>query len=245
VISFDCRLRACQQALTTCAPEKRLIVTAEKHLRVWHRFIFSTECKAVDASTLYRAEYFYNTMPVTTPMAFRPPRLRLPPVDWLPTGLPRGYILIHPTSAWKRKSWPAENWGRAITALYGMGLGPFVVTGGESKWERAYVADLKEATSAPVIDLCGKTGISGYMATVAHARMVFCIDGSAAHLAAAFKRPTITLFGPSHPLHWHYPAEHSCLIDARSFVRDKRPAVSAIPVEAVIEEASLIWQTIG
>jgi ADP-heptose:LPS heptosyltransferase len=245
VISFDYRLRACQQALTTLAPDKCLIVPAEKHLRGWHRFIFPTECKSVDASTLYRAEYFYNVMPVTASMAFRPPRLRVPPVGWLPPGLPSGYVLIHPTSAWKRKSWPAENWGKAITALHGMGLGPFVVTGGDSEWERAYVADLKQATSVPVVDLCGKTGVTGYMATVAHARMVLCIDGSAAHLAAAFTCPSVALFGPTHPLHWHYPAEQSCLIDARRFVSEERPAVAIIPVDAVIEDVSRLWKAIA
>ncbi len=241
VISFDHRLRACLFALTTLSPEKRLVVGNSKRLRGWHRLFFPTQCSVVPESAQYRAEYCFDAMPVTSNMAFRPPKLNRPPVTWLPPNLPERYILVHPTSAWKRKSWSAERWGKALDALHARGMGPFVVTGGSAEWEQAYVAEMQRFTQAPLINLCGNSSLEAYMATVANAQMVLCIDGSAAHLAAAFQRPLVVLFGPTHPLHWYYPTEHSLLIDAREFVQEERPAVDNIPVDAVVEAAGRLW----
>ncbi len=241
VISFDPRSRACLQALTTWAPEKRLIVTAEKYLRGWHRFFFPTERRVADESTFYRAEYFFNLLPALPELVFRQPRLNLPPDSWLPEKLPDSYVLIHTTSAWKNKSWPAKHWAAVLDELHAQGIGPFVATGGNEAWESEYVEAIGCATKAPLINLAGKTGLSGYLATVSKARMVLCIDGSAAHLAAAFRRPSLTLFGPTHPLHWHYPADHSVMIDARAFSKEKRPSVAVIPVNVVAEAAAKLW----
>lgn len=235
VVSFDPRSRACIQALRTFAPEKRLFVMADRQLRCWHRFFFTAACTVVDEKPWYRAEYFFRLFPGTEP--FRPPQLHLPPPEWLPAGLPAGFVLVHATSAWRNKCWPAASWGQAITRLHQCGLGPFVITGGNAAWEREFVADIMRSTPVPILDLCGKTGLPAYLATVAAARLVLCIDGSAAHLAAALGRRSVVMFGPSHPLHWHYPAPHTRMLDARCFVAQKRPPVSAIPVDALVDAA--------
>jgi len=118
LVSFDPRSRACIQAMTTWSPVKRLIVTRPKYLRLWHRLFFSTECKAVNESDFYRAEYFFNVMPGPTSIAFRPPILNPPPIRWQPEDLPSGYVLLHATSAWPSKSWPAEYWATVLNRLY-------------------------------------------------------------------------------------------------------------------------------
>lgn len=241
VISFDPRSRACLQALTTRSPQKRLIVTAEKHLRGWHPLFFPTERRVADESSYYRAEYFFNLLPGPAEVEFRRPRLNRPPDTWLPENLPNTYVLIHTTSAWRNKSWPAASWAAVLDDLHAHGIGPFVATGGNEEWESSYVEEIRCATKAPLMNLSGKTALSGYLATVAKASMVLCIDGSAAHLAAAFRRPSITLFGPTHPVHWHYPADDSAMIDARAFSKEKRPSVAAIPVNEVVEAAVKLW----
>lgn len=245
VISFEARSRACLQAMTTLAAEKRLVVPFQKHLHWWHRFVFPTECRVDDEALLYRAKYFFAAMPGHDDMAFRPPRLKAPPKAWLPAGLPAGYVLVHATSAWQRKSWPAESWAEALTSLHEQGIGPFVLSGGDAPWERNYIETIGRATRAPLINLCGKTDLRGYLAIVANARMVLSIDSSAAHLAAAFQRPSVVLFGPTNPAHWHDPTPYSRLIDAREFVREKRPAVANIPVSAVVKAAAELSPTAG
>ena len=235
VISFDPRSRACIQAMTTWAADKRLMVTRPQHLRAWHRFFFPAGCSAVNESPFYRAEYYFNRIPGPADMKFRPPELLPPPAEWLPKGLPDNYILLHTTSAWPSKSWLPEYWARTLTELDHRGVGPFVVTGGNAEWELDYVRKLADATRVPLTNLCGKTTLSQYLAIVANARALLCVDGSSSHLAAAFRRPAVTLFGPSNPLHWHFPAPYSQALDARDFVRENKPAASKIPPEAVVD----------
>jgi ADP-heptose:LPS heptosyltransferase len=241
VISFDPTPKAGLWALTTLAPKKQLIVTRAKHLRHWHNWIFRDGCTAMDESLHYRAEYFFNAMPCSLPFPFRPPRLRQPPSNWLPQDLPEKYILLHPTSAWQRKSWPLTSWAQVLAKLHTLGIGPFVVTGGNAPWESEYVAALEQAAGIPLINLCGKTPLTAYLAVVNKACLVLCIDGSATHLAAAFQRPSVTLFGPTHPLHWHFPSPIATLLDAREYVKEEKPAVANIPVESVLEAATIAW----
>lgn len=244
VISFDPTPKACLWALTTLSPEKRIIVTRPKHLRPWHNWIFRDGCEAIDESQYYRAEYFFNVMPCPPSFPFRPPRLRQPPPEWLPEDLPERYILLHATSAWQRKSWPLASWGQVLTRLHARGIGPFVVTGGNAAWESEYVAALEQAAGIPLINLCGKTPLTSYLAVVNKAALVLCIDGSATHLAAAFQRPSVTLFGPTHPLHWHFPSPIATLLDAREYAKEEKPAVANIPVEPVLDAAIIAWNRI-
>jgi ADP-heptose:LPS heptosyltransferase len=237
VVSFEHRLRACIQALTTFAPEKHLIVMRENKLNPLHRLIFSQRSAIYEGPT-YRALYYYQTMPVPEAIPFRPPRLLPPPADWMPSGLPERYVVLHTTSAWPSKSWGSAAWAEVLDKLHAAGVGPFVITGGTEEWERAYVRELRSRTRASVIDLCGKTSLRGYLAVIAAAEMVLCIDGSASHIAAAFGKPVLTVFGgPSHTPQWHYPTETSVRIDARSFSAERKPALACIPVGPVFDSA--------
>lgn len=246
VVSFDPSFKAGVLALTTYSPDKRLIVTRPKHFRPWHGFVYRGGYDAINESELYRAEYFFNVMPCSTNSPFRPPRLLRPPRTALPDYLPSDFILLHPTSAWKRKSWPEEKWSQVLQQLHALGVGPFVITGGGAAREVEFANTLARTTNIPLINLCGKTPLPTYLAIVAYAKMVLCIDGSATHLAAAFGRPSITLFGPTHPLHWHFPDPISTILDARSFSSDEhKPPVDKIPVNAVMEAVLSHWNTIS
>ena len=244
VISFDPTPKAGLWALTTLAKEKRLIVTRPRNLHAWHSWVYRTACAAEDETEFYRAEYFFNVMPCQSAMTFRPPHLRQPPRKWLPASLPESYVLLHATSAWQRKSWPHASWAKVLAALHAQGVGPFVVTGGNAQWEAGYAAALQQDSGVPLINLCGRTSLQGYLAAVNRASLVLCIDGSATHLAAAFRRPSVTLFGPTHPLHWHFPSPLATLIDARDFAKEEKPAVASIPAEAVQDVVMCAWNRI-
>lgn len=237
VVSFEHRLRACMQTLTTFAPEKYLIVMREDKLNPLHKLVFSKRSAVYEGPT-YRALYYYQTMPVPDAIAFRPPRLLPPPADWMPSGLPDRYVVLHTTSAWPSKSWGSAAWAEVLDKLHTAGVGPFVISGGTEDWERVYVSELRSRTQASVIDLCGRTSLRGYLAVIAAAEMVLCIDGSASHIAAAFGKPVLTLFGgPSHTPQWHFPTDRSFRLDARSFSSEAKPPVAVIPVDAVVGAA--------
>ncbi len=188
----------------------------------------------------YKAEYLYRVMPCHTTLSYRPPALSSPPKEWHPKSLPENYTLLHATSAWKKKTWPARKWAVVLNTLNDAGMGPFVCTSGPVSWEIEFVQSIQEASRARIINLAGKTNLENYLSLLANANLVLCIDGSATHLAAAFQRPSVTLFGPTNPKEWHYSSALSRLIDARQFTDSSAPGTDVIPVDVVCETAQLL-----
>jgi ADP-heptose:LPS heptosyltransferase len=241
VYSFDGRFRACIRALFTFCKIKHLIISDLKSLKWWHKFFFK-EISIIDTSEKYRAEYFFDAINISSDFLFRPPKLNKPPKSWKPKCLPEKYILIHATSAWRNKSWSPQFWANTINKLHGMGIGPFVITGGNSVWEAKYIDSLLSKIDCKVLNLCGKTNIKEYLAAIHHASLVVAIDGSAAHIASAFNRPVLTLFGPTHPIHWCLPSDTTHFIDARLFSKYRKPSVDFIPYQVVIDETTRMWK---
>jgi ADP-heptose:LPS heptosyltransferase len=241
VISFGPRLRAGLIALTTVAQKKQLFVFRDDQLRPWHQFVYRQGTNTARVAGRYRAEYYYHVMRAPEVVPFRPPRLLTPPASWRNALLPDDYILLHLTSAWSSKSWPVGSWAQVLDQLGDVGVGPFVVTGGGAEWERAYVAELEKKTKTPLINLCGKTNLKGYLSAVSSARALLCIDGSSSHLASAFGVPALTLFGgSSDPRQWHYPTALAQRLDARGFSVTKGAPIADIPVSAVVEQSVLM-----
>ncbi|MBL8484240.1 MAG: glycosyltransferase family 9 protein [Rhodocyclaceae bacterium] len=231
-IAFDASFKSAAAAAMSLAPSKELVLIQKKLQRPWHRLIFRNNIRYPADTEKYRARYYFDA--VAGDAEFRPPQLDRPPDAWKPDAIPADYCVLHTTSAWKSKSWPAEKWVQTLDELARQGVGPFLLTGGAAEWERAYIGSIMQATRAECVDLSGRTGLGQYLWLIAHARLVLCIDGSATHIAAAFRRPAVSLFGPTHPIHWHWPAENSVLIDARAYAPERKPPTDAIPVSAVI-----------
>lgn len=203
VIAFSGNFHATLKAFITFSSKKSLWVKNPLHLKPWHRLIYSGGGEYVPTENLYRARYYYKVMPCSENVAFRPPKLRPPPDAWRHPNLPPDYVLLHPTSAWPKKSWPARNWSKVLDGLQERGMGPFVVTGGSASWEMEFAQTVCSNTSATTLNLAGRTSLKQYLHTVANARLVLCIDGSSSHLAPAFGRPSLALFGETSPLVWH------------------------------------------
>lgn len=234
VISFDPRSRACVLSMTTWASEKRLMVSNKKYIKPWHSLFFPTQRVIADDSESYRAEYFFNLVSQCSAMGFRPPILKIPPVEWRPDALPENYVLLHLTSAWRRKSWLSERWAVTLLELARQGWGPFVITGGDSEWEREYIDDVVKKTGLDIVNLCGRTSLKQYLSVISNASVLLCVDGSSSHIASAFGVPAVTLFVRSNPLHWHYPTSRSKAIDVRAFCLNGNPDPSCIPVDSVV-----------
>jgi len=243
IYSFDPRFRSCIKAKMSRSINKNLILSDFKHLKSWHYFFYN-KTAIINSDKTYRAKYFFDAINVKSNMLFRPPKLNTPPLHWRPDYLPNNYILLHLTSAWKSKSWSPESWSNVINYLAKEGIGPFVITGGKASWENEYVKSIEYFVNTKIINLCGLTKMKEYLSIIANAKMVLAIDGSASHLASAFNRPVLTLFGPSHPLHWHQPNFISRLIDARDYSSERKPSLNVIPEEVVIGKAMQLWEEI-
>ena len=239
VFCFDTKWSSLSDALLAL-PAKRHLVLTRPDRAWWHPLFFSALWNVSRKLDEYRGLAFHRTLGGKD---FKPPRLNMPPADWQPSGLPERYFLLHPTSAWQRKTWPASSWIAMLERLLMASDLPLVVTSGNEAWEQEMAAEIASRFPDRLINLGGKTSLRAYLSLLAKAELVLTVDGSASHLAAAFGRRVLTLFGPTNPLHWHFPTARSTRLSAADYVGGRRPPVAAIPVEDVFRAATALLET--
>lgn len=211
LLAYDAGDRSTWSGLWCRAQEKQLLIFSSFYIRFYHRWIFH-QIRLRDQEQMYRGEYLWSLTPGEDQGEFVPPQLNAPSESWLPAGLPaRPFLLVHATSAWQRKCWPAVAWRAAIEQFQCLTGLPVVLTGGTSEWERRLCAEI--ARDMPnVANLGGETSLRGIMAVTSRAEMVATVDGFVSHLALAFRRPCLTLFGPTNVNHWHYACPSTCAV---------------------------------
>jgi ADP-heptose:LPS heptosyltransferase len=114
-----------------------------------------------------------------------------------------GVALVHPGAAFPGRRWPADRFAAVARHLADRGL-DVRITGGpaEVPLARAVAAG---AGSGEAAVLAGRTTTLELAAVVAGARVVVSGDTGMAHLATAYRRPSVVLFGPVSPAFWGPP----------------------------------------
>jgi ADP-heptose:LPS heptosyltransferase len=131
--------------------------------------------------------------------------LRLdPPPGAPPPGTP-GATLIHPGAASAARRWPAENFAAVARAEAGAGR-RVVVTGSRAELPLALEVAGRAGLSSRVV-LAGETDLTDLARAVAAAGRVVCGDTGIAHLATAFRTPSVLVFGPTSPAEWGPPPD--------------------------------------
>lgn len=123
----------------------------------------------------------------------------------VPPGEPRvaGATVVHPGAAWACRRWPVERYGAVARMLAAQGH-DVVVTG--SAAERADALAVASVAGLPESAvLAGRTDLTELAALVAHARLLVSGDTGVAHLATAYERASVVLFGPAPPARWAPP----------------------------------------
>jgi len=127
------------------------------------------------------------------------------------------YVVVAPSARWVTKIWPAERFASLIRKI---NL-PCVITGGKGDREIAqHIMELsndKQMDNSPgsslklrgergvtepethIFNLAGKTDLKELVALIAGARAVVSNDSGPMHVAAAFDKPLVALFGPTDP----------------------------------------------
>lgn len=126
--------------------------------------------------------------------------LRLPP-DLAPPALPLPYVVVHPGTARAEKYWPAERWQAVIHHLQQQHRLPIVLTGSSAPAEIQHLREIETGIRVQE-NFAGQLSLLQLSSVVAQAALVLGVDSAAMHLAAAFQRPQIALFGPTNPYHW-------------------------------------------
>jgi len=118
----------------------------------------------------------------------------------LPTaGLPVACTVIHPGAKAAARRWPADRFAAVARALVAAGH-RVLITGGPGE----------ERLAREVADAGGATALTGLrlsqlLALIERAGLVICGDTGIAHVASAYRCPSVLLFGPVSPAHWGPP----------------------------------------
>jgi len=112
------------------------------------------------------------------------------------------FVVVHPGTARSEKYWIPERWAAVITHLRERHGVRCVITGGSDAFEWEHIGKIQKALAHPAREEAGKLDLLTAAALIEQARAVLSCDTAAVHLAAAFARPQIALYGPTNPFHW-------------------------------------------
>jgi ADP-heptose:LPS heptosyltransferase len=161
-------------------------------------------------------------------------------------GLPRPPLIspapeaaiVHPGAGADTKRWPPRRFAAVAAELQRAGH-RVLVTG--SPAERGLAQEVAAAAAIPATDvLAGTTSLVELAALVASASVVIAADTGIAHLATAYRTPSVVLFGPAaSPREWGPPAGRP-----QHFVL-RRSQLAAITAREVISAARRVIAPAG
>jgi ADP-heptose:LPS heptosyltransferase len=149
-----------------------------------------------------------------------------------------GATVLHVGAAYGSRLWPGNRFAGVARTLAAAGH-RLVFTGSSAERARA----LKVARQAGLGEDCvlaGTLRLAEFVACIAEARLVISADTGAAHLASAYSRPSVVLFGPAPAEVWGPPpGPHIVLTDAHArrgdtFAATPDPALLAVSVGDVL-----------
>jgi heptosyltransferase II len=116
--------------------------------------------------------------------------------DQLLTDVPRPFVLLVPGGNRADKRWPPERFAAVAERLnQSHGLAA-AVTGSPS--ERDIIDNVMRDSKVPIVDLSARGLTLGSLkAVISRASLVITNDTGPRHIAAALRRPLVTLFGPT------------------------------------------------
>ena len=179
------------------------------------------------------------------PFAVKPPVSR--PVErLLPEGARTPYIVIHPFSGWRFRSWPVSRFVSLAQSLPGM-LGVDILFLAHEREGDGLAALAGALRGVPRVFCLACTDILDASALIGGALLFIGNDSGPLHLAALLGVPVVGLFGPAGPELTAPSAARSAFLyqrvpcspcTQRRCVMPGNPCMDRIPVQEVIEAAA-------
>ena len=130
-----------------------------------------------------------------------------------PPVLPEPAAVVHVGSGYGSRRWPEDRFAAVGRMLRARGL-PVVYTGNAAERDRA-LRIAQAAGDGDAAVLAGRIGLGEFAGHIAAATIVVSADTGAAHLASAYGRPSVIVFGPAPAEEWGPPpGPHIVLTDA-------------------------------
>ena len=169
-------------------------------------------------------------------------------------GIRGGYVVIHPGTARPEKYWLVERWVEIVAGICEKGE-HVAMTCGPDAHEQHHVRAIMLEASKRTHGMAGKIGLINppdllaLAAVIEKAHLVLSCDTAVVHLAAAFQKPQITLFGPTNPFHWRPRHEQAIVLSAacpEAPLTAFQPKMKGAPMEhlplpLVKESLSRLW----
>jgi ADP-heptose:LPS heptosyltransferase len=125
------------------------------------------------------------------------------PLPRVATPLGGAPVVVHPGASASSRQWPTCRFASVVRRLADRGH-DVALTGSRSELALCRAVAAASGHSAAV--LAGRTSVEELAATVAGATAVISGDTGIAHLATAYRTPSVVLFGPVPPSSWGPPA---------------------------------------
>jgi heptosyltransferase-1 len=112
-------------------------------------------------------------------------------------GLGEGFFVALPFTTTPQKHWREDRWAKVMDRVaeeFGL---PTVVLGGPE--DREAMDRITGMASSEPVSLVGETSLTQASAMVERASLVIGVDTGLSHMAIAFDRPTVTIFGSNIP----------------------------------------------
>jgi ADP-heptose:LPS heptosyltransferase len=139
-------------------------------------------------------------------------------------GVSGSFFVVHPGTARREKYWVPERWAEVLRYLQDRLQLPVVITGGADSEESKHIEAIKGflGPEFPVSNVAGRLDFLLTAALIREAAFFIGVDTAAAHVASAFERPEVVLFGPTNPYHWH-PTHSPSRVVRAGFGHDYEP----------------------
>ena len=216
-VDFTGRDRSALLSLASRAP-RRVIARSALRGSFWRRLCYNVAAD-IPVRSRHTVDFYLDQAaaalgqpPVDPAAAPQAPILSLPEVTTARArallgthgiGADTEFIAVHPGSARPEKYWVPERWAEVIDFCQETLGRPCVLTGGSGDpHEQAHLARIHAALRRPCADLSGQLDLLTLAAVLAKAAVFAGVDSGPMHLAAAFCRPQVVLFGPTNPFHW-------------------------------------------
>lgn len=115
-------------------------------------------------------------------------------------GLGGSFAVVHPAAAFPSKQWEAARFARVIDHVWSRYRLPAVVV--TAPQERAVASAVSAAARTDTYTFTD-LGLAELMALIARASLFVGNDSGPAHIAAAFAKPLVVIFGSSNARVWH------------------------------------------
>jgi ADP-heptose:LPS heptosyltransferase len=150
-----------------------------------------------------------------------------------------GAVVVHVGAFYGSRQWPADRFAAVARELARAGSA-VVFSGSAAERERALAVARLGGFGEETV-LAGRIDLAEFAALVAAASLVVTADTGAAHLASAYRVPSVVIFGPAPPEEWGPPASgpHVVLTHPEfrvgdTFGADPDPALLAVTVDEVL-----------